>query len=110
MLARSSGRSTKMRYAAIFDLIRVSLIRGYAFFGLAVVCFLVLTVLVILYGDIKMYKVNPDNPNIMSGPRRDMDKDTFDRYYSILKTTAGICFLSMAIGMTMYGLWKRQST
>lgn len=109
MLATKSSRSNNMGYFEISHFIKVSLIRGYAFFGFAVLCFMVLIVLVIVYGDVGSYEIDPDNPNIMRGHKHDMHKDTFARYYLISKTIAGICGLSSIVGVILYGLWKSQT-
>jgi hypothetical protein len=99
-----------MRYSQVLYFVKASLITGGAFFGVAVVCFVVLTVLLILYGDIKSYEMDPENPDIMRGDKHDMDRATFDRYYLISKTIAGICFLNILTGMIMYLLWRKQGT
>jgi hypothetical protein len=64
-----------MRYSQVLYFVKASLITGGAFFGVAVVCFVVLTVLLILYGDIKSYEMDPENPDIMRGDKHDMDTE-----------------------------------
>ena len=108
MLARLSSRSIRMGYLEILHFIKVSLIKGHAFFGFAVLCFLVLIVLTIVYGDIRSYELDVKH-NIMRGESRDMDRDTFDRYRLIRKTILGVfCFNAIA-GTILYHLWKNQS-
>ena len=98
-----------MEYSEILHYIKTSLIRGYAFFGIVLFCWLVVIMLVIVYGDVGSYKIDPDNPDIMRGDKHDMHKNVFDRYYLITKILLGTSLLCSIIGVILYGYWKKWS-
>jgi hypothetical protein len=98
-----------MEHPEIFHYIKTSLIRGHVFFGVAIFGFLILIILTALYGTIRTYKMDPDNPNIMKGEKHDMHIDTFAKYYFIMKTVGAITFFSSLIGVILYGYWKKWS-
>lgn len=98
-----------MEYPDILHYIKTSLIRGYAIFGLVALCWIIIIILVIVYGDVGSYKVDPDNPNIMRNDKYEMQKDTFDKYYLISKTLITICFLGGIIAVILFGIWKKWS-
>ena len=81
-------------------------LRGDVFFGFAVLCFSVLIIFVIVYGDVGSYDVDPDNGDVMKNHKHEMPKSVFERYYSISKTVAAICFCSMMVGGIQYYIWK----
>jgi len=98
-----------MENSEIMHYIKISLTRGYALFGLVALCWIIIIMLVIVYGDVGSYKVDPNNPNVMRNDRHEMQKDTFDRYYLISKTLVTICFLGGIIAVILYGIWKKWS-
>ena len=98
-----------MEYSEITHHMKISLIRGYAFFGLVALCWIIIIILVIVYGPIGSYDVDPDNPDIMRGDKHDMQKDVFARYDLVTEILLGICFLGSLVGVILYGYWKKWS-
>ena len=98
-----------MGYLKVLNYIKLSLTRGYAFFGLIALCWITIIILVIVYGHVGSYEVDPHNPNVMRNDRHEMQRDTFDRYYLISKTLATICFWGGIVAVILYGYWKKWS-
>ncbi len=108
-LYNRTDKVSKMEYSEILHYIKTSFIRGYAFLGFAILCTLVIIVLVIVYEDVRVYEVDPNNPNIMKGKTHDMSREAFDRYRLIRKIIAVICSFNAIAFVILNILWKNQS-
>ncbi len=75
-----------------------------SFFGIAVVCFIVLLVVFAIYGDPKSVTDDPTDSRLEQGHAHYLEPAAYKNYRLVFGTLHTTCFFSGLIGLILYGI------
>jgi hypothetical protein len=74
------------------------------FFGIAAVCFIILTITVLIYGDPKSVTDDPTDHRLETGNANYMEPAAYKKYRLVYEKVGYICFLTGLIGLVFWGI------
>jgi hypothetical protein len=94
----------------IIKFFKVTVIHGYIFIFIGILCITILTTLTIIHGGyIGAMTTDPNHPGIEKGDYNYMTEEAYEKYRVVTRTIQAIGFISALTGIILYQISKNKT-